>query len=137
MEHSPTDEDVNATIKKLRQLYSDAYEWDAPPLEGRAGGAGYAGRMRYKVREAINTWDLLRLYIDANPQIEGNEYEFKPSATKEDAALGSPSLDVQIPNQSHAAYPLNDLTQSPVASNSVAWLRFIEESDGKRHVKRR
>ena len=82
--NSPTDEDVNATIKKLRQLYSDAYEWDAPPLEGRAGGAGYAGRMRYKVREAINTWDLLRLYIDANPQIEGNEYKI---SYEEDAAL--------------------------------------------------
>ena len=72
---SPTDEDVNATIEKLRNIYSTAYEWDAPRIEGRAGGASYQGRMRYKVRAAINQWDLLRFYPDYRPETEGTEFQ--------------------------------------------------------------
>ncbi len=89
--NSPTDEDVNATVEKLRQLYSDAYGWNAPSLEGSAGGAGYAGRMRYKVREAINTWDLLRLHPDANPDIVGSEYRISYEENK--ALEQAPSPD--------------------------------------------
>ena len=80
----PSDDDVSATVEKLRQLYSDAYDWKAPPLEGKAGGAGFQGRMRYKVRAAINEWDLLRLYPGSRPETESDEY--KPGY-KEDAAL--------------------------------------------------
>lgn len=65
---SPTDEDVNATIEKLRDIYGTAYKWDAPQKEGKAGGAGYQVMMRYKVRSAINEWDLLRLYPDYRPE---------------------------------------------------------------------
>ena len=83
----PTDEDVNATIEKLRQIHSVAYVWDAPRREGKAGGAGYQGRMRYKVRAAINEWDLLRLYPDSRPETEGTEisisYEEQPDLEKE------------------------------------------------------
>ena len=71
---SPTDEDVNATIENLREIYSVAYGWDAPRREGKAGGAGFQGRMRYKVRAAINEWDLLRLYPNARPETEGTEF---------------------------------------------------------------
>ena len=71
---SPTDEDVNATIEKLRSIYSVAYGWDAPRKEGKAGGAGFQGRMRYKVRSAINEWDLLRLYPNSRPETEGTEF---------------------------------------------------------------
>ena len=71
---SPSDDDVNATVEKLRNLYSDAYGWDAPPLEGKAGGAGYQGRMRYKVRAAINEWDLLRLKPGSQPDTEIDEF---------------------------------------------------------------
>ena len=85
--HSPTEEDVSATVEKLRQLYSDAYDWNAPALEGDAGGAGYAGRMRYKVRAAINTWDLLRLHPNATPEIVGSEYKI---SYHEDSALERP-----------------------------------------------
>lgn len=74
---SPSEDDVNATVEKLRQLYSDAYDWDAPVLDSvGAGGAGFTGRMRYKVRASINTWDLLRLYPDSNPEMV--EDEFRP-----------------------------------------------------------
>ena len=71
---SPTDDDVNATVEKLRQLYSDAYGWDAPGLTGNAGGAGFQGRMRYKVRAAINEWDLLRLKPGTKPDTEIDEF---------------------------------------------------------------
>ena len=83
----PTDEDVNATVETLRQIHSTAYGWDALPLEAKAGGAGYQGRMRYKVRAAINEWDLLRLYPDARPETEGTEfvpqYEESPELEQE------------------------------------------------------
>ena len=71
---SPTDEDVNATVEKLRDIYSVAYGWDAPRREGKAGGAGFQGRMRYKVRAAVNEWDLLRLYPNSRPETEGTEF---------------------------------------------------------------
>ena len=71
---TPNDDDVNATVDKLQQLYSNAYGWDAPPLQGKAGGAGYQGRMRYKVRAAINEWDLLRLYPGSTPDPEIKEF---------------------------------------------------------------
>ena len=83
----PTDEDVNATVETLRQIHGTAYGWDAPRLEAKAGGAGYQGRMRYKVRAAINEWDLLRLYPDARPETEGTEfvpqYEESPELEQE------------------------------------------------------
>ena len=71
---TPNDDDVNVTVEKLRQLYSDAYGWDAPALQGKAGGAGFQGRMRYKVRAAINEWDLRRLYPGSDPDPEINEF---------------------------------------------------------------
>ncbi len=70
----PSDDDVNVTVDKLRQLYSDTYDWDAPPLQGKAGGAGFRGRMRYKIRAAINEWDLLRLYPGSSPDPEIKEF---------------------------------------------------------------
>ena len=70
----PTDEDVNATVETLRQIHATAYGWDAPQLKAKVGGVGYQGRMRYKVRAAINEWDLLRLYPNARPETEGTEF---------------------------------------------------------------
>ena len=69
-----TDADVQRTTETLRGIYRDAYEWDAPPLPERARGASYRNRMRYNVRAAINEWDLLRLYPDAQPDTESNEF---------------------------------------------------------------
>ena len=83
----PTDEDVNATVETLREIHSTAYGWDAPRLEAKAGGVSYQGRMRYKVRAAINEWDLLRLYPNARPETEGTEfvpqYEESPELEQE------------------------------------------------------
>ena len=72
--NQPTDVDIQLTMKNLRRLYTDAYGWDAPPVPVRAGGAGYQNRMRYKVRAAINEWDLMRRYPDYQPNTEGEEF---------------------------------------------------------------
>jgi hypothetical protein len=81
----PTDTEVRETAEKLRQIYSTAYGWNAPPLQGETGGAGYQNRMRYKVRASINEWDLLRLYPDSSPEIEGSEFrhEYEENADLE------------------------------------------------------
>ena len=70
----PTAEDVTATVEKLRHIYSIAYAWEAPRAESVAGGAGHRSRMRYKVRAAINEWDLMRLYPNSRPETEGVDY---------------------------------------------------------------
>lgn len=65
---------MSVTVDKLRALYSDAYGWDAPPIDARAGGATIYGRMRYQVRRAINEWDLLRLRPSSRPETEIHEF---------------------------------------------------------------
>lgn len=70
----PTDADVETTVERLRQIYARAYDWDAPRIDADAGGAGFQGRMRYKVRMAINQWDLMRLVPGARPSTEVDEF---------------------------------------------------------------
>ena len=72
--NAPAEDDVNDMIDKLRKIYSEAYDWDAPRLAGRTGGAGIQVRMRYKVRAAINEWDLLRLYPGSAPDTVVDEF---------------------------------------------------------------
>ena len=84
----PTSEDVATTIERLRGIYSNAYAWEAPSAESMAGGAGHRSRMRYKVRAAINEWDLMRLYPNSRPETEGIDYRpgyhEDPELTRED-----------------------------------------------------
>ena len=70
----PNDTEIQHTIDKLRDLYSAAYDWEAPNLKAESRGAGYQNRMRYKVRASINQWDLLRHYPDYVPETEGDEF---------------------------------------------------------------
>ena len=70
----PSDDDVTAAMKTLRELYHRAYDWNPPVYEATAGGAGFRGRMRYKVRAAINEWDLLRLHPEYRPQTEMEDF---------------------------------------------------------------
>ena len=86
----PDNDDVSTTMEMLRSMYSDAYDWEAPPNDAKAGGAGIYGRMRYKVRQAINEWDLLRLYPSSTPETEF--HEFTPSY-EENRDLESPADD--------------------------------------------
>lgn len=89
--NAPSEDDVNDTIEQLRKIYSEAYGWDAPRLAGRTGGAGVRARMRYKVRAAINEWDLLRIYPGAAPDTVVDEFR---ATYEEDADLERKSGDV-------------------------------------------
>ncbi len=71
----PENDDVKATMESLRHLYRTAYGWEPPPSPTTAGGAGFMGRMRYKVRAAINEWDLRRLQVADLPDTEFLTYE--------------------------------------------------------------
>ena len=61
---------MRAAMDALRRLYHKAYHWNPPPYAASADGAGVQGRMRYKVRAAINEWDLHRLHSDYRPATE-------------------------------------------------------------------
>ncbi len=89
--NAPSEDDVNDTIDKLRKIYSEAYGWNAPRLAGRTGGAGVQTRMRYKVRAAINEWDLLRLCPGSAPDTVVDEFH---ATYEEDADLERKSGDV-------------------------------------------
>ena len=71
---APTDGEVVATVARLRAIYAKAHDWSPGPLDLDAGGAGFEGRMRYKVRAAINAWDLIRLVPGARPATEFEAY---------------------------------------------------------------
>ena len=86
----PGEDDVLVTMKTLRDLYGRAYGWQPPPPPERAvtaGGAGFQGRMRYKVRAAINEWDLRRLRpghrLDTEFQTFDYAYEENPDLERE------------------------------------------------------
>ena len=66
----PDDADVATAMETLRRLYARAYDWDPPLPEAPDDGAGFLGRMRYKVRAAINEWDLRRLRPGSRPQTQ-------------------------------------------------------------------
>lgn len=71
------DADIRVTLETLRGIYSAAYGWDAPSLPERERGAGYQQRMRYNVRVAINAWDLLRHFPDAQPETQSDEFRHR------------------------------------------------------------
>ena len=89
----PSDDDVKATMETLRRLYQRAYDWEPPVHEASAGGAGFQGRMRYKVRTAINEWDLLRLHPTYQPdtEIEGFDTRYEENADLEHEARDGPA----------------------------------------------
>jgi hypothetical protein len=74
---SPSAEELQGTLEKLRQLYQQAYGWDTPVLAATSDSASYRNTMRYKIRACINEWDLLRLYPDVRPETEGQEFEYR------------------------------------------------------------
>ena len=71
---APTDADVTQAVERLRGIYGKAHGWAAPALDLDAGGAGFQGRMRYKVRAAINAWDLRRLVPEVVPETEAEQF---------------------------------------------------------------
>ena len=73
----PRPEELERTATILRRIYGVAYNWDPPSIDMTRTEVGYQNRMRYKIRAAINEWDLKRLYPNVQPETEGQE--FKPS----------------------------------------------------------
>ena len=71
----PGDAVVSGAIGKLQELYRRAYGFAPPAYEATAGGAGFQGRMRHKVRSAINEWDLRRLRPDNRPDTVIEDFE--------------------------------------------------------------
>ncbi len=64
----PDNAELDSTYRQLKALHSEAFEWEAPDVEGleRLG----ATRMRQYVRAWINEWDLVRLDPSYRPQTE-------------------------------------------------------------------
>ena len=70
---SLSEEQIQTTINKIREMYTAAYNWEAPIFQSQSG-AGYQNRMRYKVKRAVNTWDLQLIYPDSHTDMEETEY---------------------------------------------------------------
>ena len=84
----PSEDGVRAAVEALRGLYDRAYGWQPPAHAPPDGGAGFRGRMRYRVRAAINEWDLRRLCPGSRPDTEITpptrpDYEENPDLEKE------------------------------------------------------
>ena len=92
----PAESDVRDTLEKLRKVYTSAYRWDAPPPSSEIGGGSHRNRMRYRVRAAINEWDLRRFYPGATPEIEGEEYRL-PYTEDRDLERGSEDESAESP----------------------------------------
>lgn len=72
----PDKGEVEEIYKKVRDLYSEAYDWPAPDLESRREYATSTGLRQY-LRLWINAWDLRRLYkYEANTIIEAVEISY-------------------------------------------------------------
>ncbi len=88
---APSDDDVRDVLEMLRQIYTEAYSWPAQSTQIKTSGVGYERTMRYKVRAAVNEWDLLRLYPGFRPEPVSTEFLHN---YEEDSALeGDPKDD--------------------------------------------
>ena len=74
---TPDEGELRETLAKLQLLYAQAYQWDAPDLTFTSDGAAYRNTMRYRIRAAINEWDLRRIYPDAQPETEGRKFDHR------------------------------------------------------------
>ncbi len=67
-----SDEDFQSAISTIREIYSKAYGWEAPPFDIRSLPNP---TMRRYVRAAITEWDLLRLCPGVQPAIEIKKFQ--------------------------------------------------------------
>ena len=58
---APSVKEVQTVMKRLRQLYATAYDWQPPDATRESHAVGEQSKMRYRIRAAINDWDLERL----------------------------------------------------------------------------
>ncbi len=75
--------------RQLKDIHSQAYNWDAPDIDP---GIGLGGRRRIRsfVRRWINEWDLRRLYPNSEPDMEETPLQFR---YEEDRTLEQPASD--------------------------------------------
>ena len=73
--NQPSDDEIDASLETLRKLYKSTYDWEPPQYKATSGVAGLQKRMRYKVRAAINEWDLRRLNPNYQPDTKIDEYK--------------------------------------------------------------
>ena len=64
-----TQQTVSSAHDRLQRIYSDAFQWEAPPVLEANRALGQSDVMRPLVRRWITQWDLLRLYPDHTPDI--------------------------------------------------------------------
>ena len=73
--NQPSDDEIDSSLETLRMLYKTTYDWEPPHHKATSGVAGLQKRMRYKVRAAINEWDLRRLNPIYQPDTKIDEYK--------------------------------------------------------------
>jgi hypothetical protein len=84
----PSQEDLDRTYTKLKQLHAEAYGWDPPDVTGLERLP--SNRMRQYVRAWINEWDLRRLDPTYQPEITTSELAVDYT---EDTDLDTPAED--------------------------------------------
>ena len=80
-----TQEIVVSAHDRLRKIYSEAFQWEAPPVLEHQRPLATSDVMRPLVRRWITQWDLLRLYPDYSPDIR--EEALRPESYDEDKDL--------------------------------------------------
>src|ERR1700722_4503072 len=73
---SPDEATLRRVYQRLREIHSNAYDWEAPEIPWPA--AAVTRRMRSYVRRWVNEWDLKRLYPGASLSAD-EEIEMRPA----------------------------------------------------------
>lgn len=84
----PSESTITEIYAKVRAIYSQAYEWDPPPVYR----THYDWRIRQHIKRWINEWDLRRLYPDYTPEIEVTQlrHDYSEMLELEQSSGGSP-----------------------------------------------
>jgi BREX system ATP-binding protein BrxC/D len=89
----PSDSVLDETYRRLNEIHSDAYGWDAPEIPRERGRSTQS--MREYVRAWINEWDLRRLDPTYVPDIEVEHVttEYSEDPDFETASEGAPDSE--------------------------------------------
>ena len=84
----PSEATISEIYAKVQAIYSQAYQWDPPPVYR----THHDWRIRQHIKRWINEWDLRRLYPDYTPEIEVTELRHDYSEQPElgQSSEGSP-----------------------------------------------